>query len=284
MASAAVPGARSELAARVASGVVMAGVAVGTAIFGGWPFALFWTAAGVVAAREWLGLIGVEGRRRDLIWLAMGAAVAAGGVLAETAGRLSPGLMILPLVGGLFAAAAVPKPVPRAWAAFGGLYAGLIAVVPVALRADPAHGLVAILWIFAVVWGSDIAAYFVGRSVGGPKLWPSVSPKKTWSGFVGGLVAGVGAAFLVVRFGGAAAGQGWFTGAALLALSLVASLTSAGGDLFESAMKRRFGVKDSGHLIPGHGGVLDRLDSFVAVCALLMLAAAAGLFGGDVLQ
>src|SRR5215207_68801 len=162
----------------------------------------------------------------------------------------------------------------RSWAAGGFTYAAVIAVVPPLVREHPRLGLVAILWMFAVVWLTDIAAYFAGRRFGGPKLWPRVSPKKTWSGFFGGLVAGVAAGGVVVlvagRFGVAAP----VSFAIVVLFSAVASVLSQLGDLGESALKRRFGAKDSGVLIPGHGGVMDRLDGFWAAAALIGLVLA----------
>lgn len=136
-------------------------------------------------------------------------------------------------------------------------------------------GMVAILFLFAVVWASDVFAYFAGRTFGGPKLAPRISPNKTWSGFAGGIIGGsvAGVALLAVAgYGGAGF---WRLG--LLAALL--SLASIAGDLFESAFKRRFGVKDSGRLIPGHGGFMDRLDGFIFAA---ILAAAIGIaLGGS---
>jgi phosphatidate cytidylyltransferase len=148
-------------------------------------------------------------------------------------------------------------------------YAGALAIAPITLRTDGEHGFLAVIFLFAIVWTTDIVAYFVGRAVGGPKLMPQVSPKKTWSGALGGTVAAVVAA---VVFAHAAALPGWF---ALAMLAVVLSVFAQGGDLFESFLKRRFGAKDSGHLIPGHGGLMDRLDGFVTasvVAALIGLA------------
>ena len=122
------------------------------------------------------------------------------------------------------------------------------------LRISPSYGLAAILWLFAVVWGADIAAYFAGRSIGGPKLWPRVSPGKTWAGAIVGALAG---AFL-----GLALAPWTNRPLALFWLGLATAIVSELGDLFESALKRRFGVKDSSGLIPGHGGLMDRLDGF----------------------
>jgi phosphatidate cytidylyltransferase len=146
-------------------------------------------------------------------------------------------------------------------------------MAPIVLRNDAQYGFLAIAFLFAVVWATDIVAYFVGRAVGGPKLAPRISPKKTWSGAVGGTVAAVGAALTLAIVAGLPN---------LPAVGLIAAAASAlaqAGDLFESALKRRFGAKDSGHLIPGHGGLMDRLDGFVAAAVFATLI---GLIHGGV--
>jgi phosphatidate cytidylyltransferase len=184
------------------------------------------------------------------------------------------GLQALALVtaAALLGAAAAARTAPdRLWAVTGLIYAAVISLVPPLVREQPDLGLVGLLWMFAVVWTTDIAAYFTGRRLGGPKLWPRVSPKKTWSGFIGGVAAGSVAGILVT-----VAGQrfGWNppVGLGLVALgSAVACIASQLGDLGESALKRRYDVKDSSHLIPGHGGVMDRLDGFWAVAFLVGL-------------
>ncbi len=131
-------------------------------------------------------------------------------------------------------------------------------VASVLLRFDTQFGFLAIAFVFAIVWASDILGYFVGRAVGGPKLWERVSPKKTRSGAIGGLVGAVIASM----------GLAFFTGPSPVAMGLLAavlSVLSQAGDLFESAVKRRFDVKDSSQIIPGHGGLMDRLDGFIVV-------------------
>jgi phosphatidate cytidylyltransferase len=133
----------------------------------------------------------------------------------------------------------------------------------VLLRADEV-GLIAVLWLFAVVWSTDIAAFYCGRAFGGPLLWPAISPKKTWSGATGGTLAAIVAGCAVVY----AAGIALHPAHALVAL--VVSIASQAGDLFESAIKRRFHVKDASQLIPGHGGVMDRLDGFVAAATVAL--------------
>ena len=171
--------------------------------------------------------------------------------------------------GGGSAAAAWPRPHstsnPAAWSAAGVVYAGLVLLGPAILRGDPQLGFAALLFLFATVWATDIFAYLVGRSVGGPLLWPALSPKKTWAGAIGGLVGGVAAGGLVAY---ASAGTG---PVAAGVLGLVLSIVAQAGDLFESAVKRRFGAKDASSLIPGHGGVMDRLDGFLVAAVVAAL-------------
>jgi phosphatidate cytidylyltransferase len=139
-------------------------------------------------------------------------------------------------------------------------------IAPAMLRRDPQWGLIALLFLFANVWATDIFAYFCGRAVGGPLLWPRVSPKKTWAGAVGGLAGGVAASVAVAYASGV--GKLGIVGVMACVLSVLAQA----GDLFESSVKRHFGAKDASHLIPGHGGLMDRLDGFIvaALAALLI--------------
>jgi phosphatidate cytidylyltransferase len=163
------------------------------------------------------------------------------------------------------------------WIGFGLIYVAVPCAGFLLLRQAEPNGLIAVLFVLVIVWATDIAAFFGGRAIGGPKLWPKVSPKKTWSGALSGLAAAVAVAGLVVFF----AGIGDASIAMLLAVPL--SIASQAGDLFESSMKRRFGVKDSGRTIPGHGGVLDRVDGLLGAAALAWLIAACGL-GGSILS
>lgn len=259
---------KSELALRVVSGLVLAALALGTAWVGGWPFGLLWTLAAILALREWLALVGLSGAALTRTWVAGAVALAAAGALADASPATTAAAWLAAVLGAGLVAAIAPS-ARRGWAAGGVLAAAVVAIVPIDLRGHPAHSLVAVLWLFAVVWLTDIGAYFAGRTIGGPKLWPRVSPKKTWSGSIGGLVTGTCAAVAVVLVARREFGLGWFDGTGLVALTMLASIVSMAGDLAESALKRTFDVKDSSHMIPGHGGVLDRLDSFWAVCMLL---------------
>jgi phosphatidate cytidylyltransferase len=172
---------------------------------------------------------------------------------------------VIVLAMGALGAAALSGRGQRGWAAGGVCYAGVIVIAPVVLRSDGVYGFIAILFLFAIVWATDIAAYFAGRAIGGPLLLPRVSPKKTWSGAIAGLAAAAVAAILVAK---AADLPGL---AAIAVIAVILSAFSQAGDLFESAIKRKFGAKDSGHLIPGHGGLMDRLDGFVAAAFAAVL-------------
>lgn len=155
------------------------------------------------------------------------------------------------------------------WRAVGFLYAAAVVVPVIVLRADPVAGLAALLWLFAVVWGSDVMAYVCGRTIGGPKLAPALSPKKTWSGFLGGTVSAAILGTIVAAFAGAP------SLAPVTIVSFLAAVATQAGDLFESGLKRRFGVKDAGHLIPGHGGLMDRLDGFIIAGVLALMVGVA---------
>jgi phosphatidate cytidylyltransferase len=153
-----------------------------------------------------------------------------------------------------------------AWMLAGLAYAAVLLIGPVMLRRDPEWGFTAILFLFAVVWVTDIAAYFAGRALGGPKLWPAVSPKKTWSGAVGGTLGALVAGLAILKL------MGLGISPVLVIVTIGLSVVSQAGDLLESSIKRHFGAKDASHLIPGHGGLMDRLDGFLtAVLAAVMV-------------
>jgi phosphatidate cytidylyltransferase len=254
------------LAARVASALVLVPVALLATYAGGWAFAFFWLVAGVAMMAEWTNMTHVQPLRPIQIVFGLGLAVLTALFLmkAEFGVSVLAGL-IFALAGTLTARGAVSK----LWAVSGFAYATVIALVPPIVLAHPNLGLIGLLWMFAVVWATDIAAYFTGRALGGPKLWPLVSPKKTWSGFFGGLIAGTLFGFLVAW---GAQRLGWMHPFSLrnaVTLSVIASVASQLGDLGAAALKRHCDVKDSSRLIPGHGGVMDRLDGFWAVSLIL---------------
>lgn len=269
---------RSETGVRLLSALVLVALALAAAWLGGPVLALFWLLAAAGAIIEWVDVCKLErpGAVRTVLLAGLLAASIAA-ILAPPAWIVALGAAVV--LGGLFAAGRRGR--DRVWG-FAGLVVGVVlAVVPVLVRADPGLGLTALLWIFAVVWGTDVAAYFTGRALGGPKLAPSISPGKTWSGFCGGLVFGTLAGTLVALLGAA---LGWTPPApwgVLVALAAAASVVGQIGDLAESKLKRVFAVKDSSRLIPGHGGVLDRIDAFVAVCGFVaVLLGVAALSGG----
>ncbi|MDF2809107.1 MAG: phosphatidate cytidylyltransferase [Microvirga sp.] len=243
---------------RLASALLLGPLMLLAAWWGGWPFAAVLLLASVLVLWEWVVMTALQPKAIVL---------ALGGVSLATAGvaaMLAPTLTIF-LVVALGVAALALAGEPRGWAAAGLAYAAAVLVPTLLLRIDPQVGAASIVWLFAVVWSTDIAAYFCGRLIGGPKLWPRISPKKTWSGAIGGTLLGTLAGLAAARLFDIPAAPG------LIAASLAASIASQGGDLYESAMKRRFGVKDSSALIPGHGGLMDRLDGFVAAAVLALV-------------
>jgi phosphatidate cytidylyltransferase len=258
----------SELALRVCSALVLVPLAIGTAYLGGWPFALFWGAAAIGVLWEWSSLVARHEQFSAL--LAGGASLTLAVVLVAT-GHVLPALIVVAM--GALGAASLTLAERRTWVAGGIAYAGVLAIGPIILRSDGEQGFLAVLFLFAIVWTTDIGAYFVGRALGGPKLLPRVSPNKTWAGAIGGLFASVVVAVVVAKM---AALTSLF---ALAMLAVVLSVLAQAGDLFESFLKRRFDAKDSSHLIPGHGGLMDRLDGFVtASVAAVIIGLARGGF------
>lgn len=146
------------------------------------------------------------------------------------------------------------------WLAAGAFYIGVPTLSLIWIRADWDNGLLAVIWLLVLVWSADSGAYIAGRLIGGPKMAPNISPNKTWAGLGGCVVAAAVAGVLVAK----AAGIESYGMLKVLMVSAFVGLVSQGGDLVESAVKRHFSVKDSSHLIPGHGGVLDRVDALLA--------------------
>jgi len=245
-----------ELALRIASALVLAPLAIVAVWLGGAWFLAFWTIGAIGVLWEWTRL--VAGRK---LWPVLTVAglviVGAAWLLAAT----RPEATLAVLAAGALLAAGLGPAGKRIWVGGGCAYAGAVLAAPALLRLEGEHGVVALLFLFAVVWMTDVFAYLVGRAVGGPRVWPAVSPKKTWSGAIGGAVAGAIAGTMVAVWAG-------LPDLPILAIvSLGLSTVSQAGDFLESALKRRFGAKDASHLIPGHGGLMDRLDGFLAAAA-----------------
>jgi phosphatidate cytidylyltransferase len=257
---------------RVLSAFALLPIALAMVVLGGWGFAGFVALGVAVIALEWGRLSALRFGRRSG-WIAGGAALGVGltSTLLIASGRPQAALVCLlggALLSGIVAWAAGGRPV---WTSLGVAYVGLPAVSLIWLRAAPELGLSALLWLLIVVWTTDTAAYFAGRAIGGPRLAPRVSPSKTWSGLCGGMLGAALTGALTAWLLGSerllqAAGPG-------AVLAIVAQL----GDLAESALKRAARVKDSGSLIPGHGGLLDRVDGLLfAAPALALLGLIAG--------
>lgn len=245
----------ADLGVRVASAIVMAALALGAVWIGGWVFAAFWTAVGIAMLWEWQHLVGGDSVSTRLYVGASAIALVAG---LASMGHAEAAVSVIVLAA--LASAWLAGSQRALWSGAGVVYVGAMILAVCVLRASLFYGFLAAIWLFAVVWTTDVMAYFGGRLIGGPKLWPRVSPGKTWSGFLVGITCGAAASCVLAL---------WLTtpGEAsvfpLILLGLLTAAISQGGDLFESSVKRRFGAKDSGRMIPGHGGALDRLDAFV---------------------
>jgi phosphatidate cytidylyltransferase len=254
----------SNLALRILSALVLGPLALLTAWVGDWPFALFWIVAALAVFWEWSAL--VVGSPHRLMFSSAAGAIAVAGVLTW----LAKPVVALLMVGLGALAAAIFAPVERrVWVTLGVGYAGAMLLAPMFLRADNTYGFAVIVLLFAIIWTTDVLGYFAGRAVGGPKLLPAVSPNKTWSGAIAGTGGAMVAALLVASLFGS------FNVLAILIIAFVLSVLAQFGDLFESWVKRQFGAKDASQLIPGHGGVMDRLDGFwaaaVAACIIGIL-------------
>jgi len=253
-----------NLLMRITVAAVLIPPAVAIAYAGGWLWTALVTLAAIGLFVEWLAIVGLAGATRVTV---PGVAALAVAGICFAIGRLDAALIVL-AVG--FVAVVSIAPERRSWAAAGFLYAAAAEIASVLVRLDPAKGFAALMFVLLIVWVTDSGGYFAGRGIGGPKLWPRVSPKKTWAGAAGGFAASLAVAVGFAAFDLGRVGP-------LLMLSGTLSVVSQLGDLLESAVKRRFGVKDSSHIIPGHGGLMDRLDGFVAA---VVVAALFGLLRG----
>ena len=271
----------NDLITRVLSAAVLLPVALYCIWSGGVFFNALIGVGCVVLALEWSGMCGIDPGSPRMFWLpALIAGVAAATIFHSALLALSLLLAGSVLTAVLSGAWTTHAPSPRGAGrgvggqagrlnlAFGVPYLGMAAVALLWLRADPVAGWPNTIFILCIVWGSDIGAYMIGRLCGGPKLAPSVSPGKTWSGAAGGLAAAALAGIAV-----AACFSAGFSPSHVAELAVGLGIVSQAGDLLESALKRHFGVKDSGRIIPGHGGLLDRVDAVLAVAPVAAVLA-----------
>jgi len=251
---------------RIAAALVLAPLAIVAAYAGSWWWIAPVTLLAIGLFVEWLTVVG-SAREKSVVAAGVVALAVAGLCLGFARVELALAALALGV-----AATALLSVRQRRWTSAGFLYAGAAQMASVLVRFDTATGFIALVFVLLIVWVTDIGGYFAGRGIGGAKLWPRVSPNKTWAGAIGGF-----AASLVVALGFAALdlGRSW----PLLMLAAVLSVVAQLGDLFESAVKRRFGVKDSSHIIPGHGGLMDRFDGYIAA---IVLASIFGLLRGGV--
>lgn len=300
---------KSELRLRVISAVFLALAALGSAWLGGWVFVLVWGVIGSLIIHEWFSIVGgvedptgihefvLNGRAKYnsinmaawnsqfvIIFIVISSKII-GIFKLDAAGA---GIWIVGIFGFIYITTmlawvykASDNWQGRLWYVGGTIYAGGMVWAICALRYSTDFGLTAILFLFFVVWGADVGAYFAGRAIGGPKLAPAISPNKTWSGLIGGLMtAGIAGSAVLMLMGVPLRPMH-------IVLAFILALVSAMGDLFESFFKRKFGVKDSSQLIPGHGGFMDRLDAFIfaAILAAMIGVARAGMddVGGGLL-
>lgn len=261
-----------SLALRAISALAMAPVAVGAILLGPPYFDLLVALGCGVLAWEWNRLCG-GGRADGPGWALLGVLLAVVGAASQGAFAVAGALALLGAAAVYGAAAAAGRPTPL-WHAGGVLYLALPSLALLWLRSET--GAYAVLWLFLVVWATDIGAYAAGRLLGGPRLAPRLSPNKTWAGVAGGFVAAaVTGSVLGPSLGVSSRGL-------VGALSAFVSLAAQLGDLAESAVKRHFKVKDMSGLIPGHGGLFDRVDGLLAAAPAVALVA---LFsGGGVLS
>jgi phosphatidate cytidylyltransferase len=253
-----------DFAARLLTSLVVGAVAAIFTFSGPAPFAVLAVAIALLVSWEWGRL--VHGPDAGILVAVQIGTVAVSGLLAAS---LSPGLGLLALPIGAILATLLSLGRNSFFSAAGVFYAGFPAIAAIWLRSDVALGLQAMIFLIVVVATADTAAFLCGRLMGGPLLSPRISPNKTWAGLIGALIASaiVGGLFWLAVPGGSV----FRLAATGAALALVAQV----GDLAESALKRRFGAKDAGSILPGHGGVMDRVDGLLAAVAAAGLVAAA---------
>jgi phosphatidate cytidylyltransferase len=244
---------KSDLGVRAVVGVVLAVVAIGALWIGGYALWALAAAIGLVALWEWGGLVGTDRLRIGVALAVLAAAMICAAPAYWGTDRSTVAFLLI--------ASLLLALVPQCGkVALGLAYTGAASIALLFLREQP-HGFGLALWTLAIVWATDIGAYFAGRTIGGAKLAPAISPNKTWAGLIGGIIAAGVTGAAIASVAGLPA-SALFVGTPL-------AIVAQGGDLLESGMKRRAGVKDSGRLLPGHGGVLDRIDGAMPVLILV---------------
>lgn len=245
-----------DLGVRALSAAVLIPAVLADVWAGGIWFHLFVALIGILMAMEWVNIV----HRGSPVQFALHAAGAMCGALLPLDIGLGGGLIAIAVIAALSAAVAAHEDGAGAkWRYLGVPYVSIPPIALVMLREDPVHGIAAIVLVMLMVWFADTFAYFAGRIIGGPKLAPRISPKKTWAGLLGAMAGSALAAFAVAKV------LGLQSALILVLVAGALAIVEQAGDLFKSAMKRNYGVKDSGQLIPGHGGVIDRVDGLVAV-------------------
>ena len=251
-----------DLGIRTLSAAVLIPAVLADVWVGGIWFHLFVALIGILMALEWVTIV----HRGSPVQFALHAAGAMCGALLPLDVGLKGGLVAIAVIAALSAAiAAREQPGGPKWRYLGVVYVSVPPIALVMLREDPAFGIAAIVLVMLMVWAADTFAYFSGRILGGPKLAPRISPKKTWAGLGGAMAGSALAAY------GVAQAMGLPSATVLVIVAALLAIVEQGGDLFKSSMKRHYGVKDSGQLIPGHGGVIDRVDGLVAVATAAAL-------------
>jgi phosphatidate cytidylyltransferase len=251
---------KSDLGIRSVTGIALILVALFCVIYGQEPYWILLSVAALVMTAEWCGLVKAE---RWQMWLAL-IGVAFSMLLLE------PHIDVPTAAGldALLAAGAVVALLTRKVKVVAGMFYSGLPTVALSYIHDQPDGIDLTLWTMIIVWATDIGAYFAGRAIGGPKLAPKMSPNKTWAGLIGGMIAATAIGFALTTVLHVQLRLAAFTGLLAVAAQI--------GDLFESQMKRSAGVKDSGRILPGHGGVMDRLDGLVPVACIVSLILLSG--------
>jgi len=253
----------SELSRRIVVGLALIAIALAALYGGGIPMWVLISVASLLMMAEWADLMKVDARQKRLAMFSLSVPLA---ILSPLAA--GPDFFALGLIAGAAFFVTIVTRLPRL--GWGLIYVGIPALALLFLRELP-NGLLVAFWALAIVWATDIGAYFAGRSIGGPKLMPRVSPSKTWAGLIGGMVAALVCGLIFYSQAGLPV--------ELALTSPILAVIAQIGDLYESGLKREAGVKDSGNILPGHGGVLDRLDGVVTVAPSVALLIFAGKLG-----